>query len=436
MAIGWKQPSVRKDAGEVEFANNPAFESRLQTFAFRITDWKKSFLTCYFPDRCFHFVSSESSESDLAALLAKRSIERCEFLVWGGDLPASAKVFAKQHGIRVTFIEDGFLRSARPSASRSRPLSLTLDSKAPYFNCSKASDLEILFKEYDFERDQTLLARAREGIKLLCTTGVSKYNGPNHLTAEDVYGEKTRKRVLVVGQVEDDASIRDGCLRRVTNHDLVRLAAAEQNNAQILYRPHPDVLSRVRLAKSDPAEVKNLCELVTQNLPISEALRTVDHVYTITSLVGFEALLRGIQVTVAGCPFYSGWGLTDDRQPSPRRGRNLSIEALFAGAYLIYPLYFDPETGKQTSFEATVEGINRQLNSLKRPSASGPQWRAWGPYGILGWRHLLTPFVALAVRKFGSDRDFEDFYADPVNFFRSLSDSRLKAIGHFLYPRG
>ncbi|SFH04809.1 Capsule polysaccharide biosynthesis protein [Ensifer sp. OV372] len=434
--IGWKRPAVQQHADAVDLATGLASEVGLYTFAFRITDWKKPFLKRYFPDRCFYFVSSDSSEADLAAALANYAVNRSEFLVWGGELPEAAKAIAKRHDISVTFIEDGFLRSARPSASRSHPLSLTLDSKAPYFSCREASDLEILFKEYDFEGDEALLARAREGIKLLCRSGVSKYNGRKQMSAEDVYGEKTRKRVLVIGQVEDDASIREGCLSPITNHDLVRLAAVEQNGAQILYRPHPDVLSRVRVAKSDPAEVAHLCELVTESLPISEALRTVDHVYTITSLVGFEALLRGVQVTVAGCPFYSGWGLTDDRQPSPRRGRNLSIEALFAGAYLLYPRYFDPETGEQTSFEATVEGIKQQLSCSSRRSASGSRWRAWGPYGMLGWRHMLTPFVASLVRKFGSDRDFEDFRADPIGFFRSLSDPRLRAVGRVLYPFG
>lgn len=77
-----------------------------------------------------------------------------------------------------------------------------------------------------------------------------------------------------------------------------------------------------------------------QDVSLSDALDTVDHVYTITSLAGFEALLRGIKVTTFGCPFYSGWGLTDDRQPNERRGRKLTIDQVFA-AYILYPKYFD-----------------------------------------------------------------------------------------------
>ena len=39
-------------------------------------------------------------------------------------------------------------------------------------------------------------------------------------------------------------------------------------------------------------------------------LGIVDEVHTLTSLTGFEALLRGIEVHAYGGPFYAGWGLT------------------------------------------------------------------------------------------------------------------------------
>ncbi|WP_085035130.1 capsular polysaccharide biosynthesis protein [Ensifer aridi] len=424
---------------EVSGFTSPARTARqIRTFAVHATEWKRPFLERYFPDRCFHFLPKAITERDIERTWGPRILaeEQSELFVWGLELPPALAALATARNIPVWFIEDGFVRSARPSASRTPPLSLALDGRTAYFDCRKRSDLEVLLSTYNFEMDQPLMARARAGIELLLEGGISKYNGGRQKTAEEVYGAKTGKRVLVVGQVEDDASIRYGCPVPMTNNDLVRLAAAEQEGSQILYRPHPDVLSRVRPAKSDPSEVAHLCEIVTERLPIAEALRTVDHVYTITSLAGFEALLRGIRVTTAGCPFYSGWGLTDDRQPSPRRGRPLGIEALFAGAYLLYPRYFDPETGARTSFEATVTNIRRQLEEPEGVSRSRPAWRAWGPYGILGWRHLLTTAVTPMIRRMGNDRDVEDFRADPIRFFRSLSDRRFRIIGRILYPFG
>ena len=408
------------------------------TFAVQIAEWKREPFGRYFPDRHFHFLPMNLGEREFERVWKPRILaeQDPEFLAWGPDLPQPLDALAKARNIPVTFIEDGFLRSARPSASRTPPLSLALDSKAIYFDCRHPSQLEELLGTYDFAADAELMTRARAGITLLTQSGISKYNGGRQGTAEEVYGEKTRKRVLVVGQVEDDASVRYGCLSHMTNNDLVLLAASEQPDAQILYKPHPDVLSRVRPARSDPAEVARLCTLVTESLPLAEALRTVDHVYTITSLAGFEAIIRGIEVTTAGCPFYSGWGLTDDRQPNPRRGRRLSIEALFAGAYLLYPCYFDPETGEQSSFEETVATIRTQLEEPQGLARPRPAWRAWGPYGLFGWRHLLPAFVTPVIRKMGSDRDVEDFRADPIRFFRSLSDRKFRIIGRILYPFG
>ncbi len=408
------------------------------TFAVQIIGWKRETFKGYFPDRHFRFLPMNVGEREFERVWKPRILAEkdAEILAWGPELPGALEALAKARNIPVTFIEDGFLRSVRPSASRTPPFSLALDSRALYFDCRRPSDLEVLLSTHDFEADAALLERARAGIVLLTESGISKYNATRQRTAEEVYGEKSRKRVLVVGQVEDDASIRYGCLSRMTNNDLVRLAASEQADAQILYKPHPDVLSRARPARSDPAEVAHLCELVSESLPLSEALRTVDHVYTITSLAGFEALLRGIRVTTAGSPFYSGWGLTDDRQPNPRRGRHLSIEALFAGAYLLYPRYFDPETGAQTSFEATVTAIRRQLDEPQGICPPRPQWSAWGPYGLFGWRHLLTALVTPVIRKMGSDRDVEDYRADPIRFFRGLSDRKYRIIGRILYPFG
>jgi capsular polysaccharide export protein len=72
----------------------------------------------------------------------------------------------------------------------------------------------------------------------------------------------------------------------------------------------------------------------------------VDAVHVLTSLAGFEALLRGLPVTVHGQPFYAGWGLTHDLAPPVvRRGRRLTVAELVAAVLILYPRYLDPVTG-------------------------------------------------------------------------------------------
>jgi capsular polysaccharide export protein len=63
-----------------------------------------------------------------------------------------------------------------------------------------------------------------------------------------------------------------------------------------------------------------------------------------TSLAGYEALLRARRVVVYARPFYAGWGLTEDLVPLPRRDRRLTLEELSAGVLLLYPRYVDPVT--------------------------------------------------------------------------------------------
>lgn len=413
----------------------------ITTYAFHIHGWKQELFKRYFPDRAFVFVPMYARESDFEGWAARILREAGpQIFVWSLRAPKRLKSFALEHDIPVFYIEDGFIRSVVANASRTPPLSLALDQGTAYFDCREPSDLERLLCSYDFDGAPELLARASAGIRFLLDTGVSKYNSGARADLERLYGPKSGKRVLVIGQVEDDASIQFGCLSPVTNNDLVRLAARENPGAQIIYKPHPDILNRVRLAQSDPQDVQHLCQIIKQPLSLSQAFETVDHVYTITSLAGFEALLRGLKVTVYGCPFYAGWGLTDDRQPNDRRGRALSIEALFAGAYLLYPRYFDPQSGMSLSFEETVEGISRYFATGREPDlprhSPGPKWRAWGPYGVLGWRHLITPLLAMIISKIGNSHDAAIFRQDPILFFRELSNPRFRLIGRIIYPFG
>ncbi|HDR2511230.1 TPA: beta-3-deoxy-D-manno-oct-2-ulosonic acid transferase, partial [Enterobacter roggenkampii] len=228
--------------------------------------------------------------------------------------------------IKKTYVEDGFLRSVGLGAAHTPPLSLNFDSKTLYFNSREESDLEMLLNTYDF--DEKLIERAKVFKDKLIKSGISKYNNSVPTNISSIYGDKKSKRILVIGQVEDDASIEYGSKVKYTNNDLVMIARLENPDAQVIYKPHPDVLNGFRKYQSNPKDVRHICQIITQDIPLSQSLETIDHVYTISSLAGFEALIRGIYVTTLGCPFYSGWGLTDDRQENSRRQRNLSIDEL------------------------------------------------------------------------------------------------------------
>ena len=73
-----------------------------------------------------------------------------------------------------------------------------------------------------------------------------------------------------------------------------------------------------------------------------DILPHVDEVHTLTSLSGFEALIRGKRVVTYGKPFYAGWGLTvDEASPEVKKGVGLTLEELVGGTLILYPSCWD-----------------------------------------------------------------------------------------------
>jgi capsular polysaccharide export protein len=129
-----------------------------------------------------------------------------------------------------------------------------------------------------------------------------------------------------------------------SNADLLAAARAAEPHAFIIYKPHPDVQTGYRRGFLPARQARRHADMVVPSGNIGTLLAEVDALHTITSLAGFEGLLRGVAVTTWGAPFYAGWGLTDDREPPPRRARRLSLDALVAGCLILYPRYQDPVT--------------------------------------------------------------------------------------------
>ena len=92
----------------------------------------------------------------------------------------------------------------------------------------------------------------------------------------------------------------------------------------------------------------------------------------LTSLAGFEALLRGKSVTCYGQPFYAGWGLTQDLQPPARRSRRLDIDELVYGALIAYPLYLSRDGRGLISPEEAIDAL---LAWRQRTGGREPWWR-------------------------------------------------------------
>jgi len=258
-------------------------------------------------------------------------------------------------------IEDGFLRSQGLGAALTPPLSLVVDDLGIYYDPGQESRLEALINASGALSEDEL-ARAARLVARLTKAGLSKYNLQGASLPD---GLPEGRRILVPGQVEDDASIRLGTTEVATNRALLQAARAANPAAVLLYKPHPDVEAGLRAgAVPEAGEIADA--VLTETDPIA-AIEASDAVWTMTSTLGFEALLRGKEVTCLGQPFYAGWGLTDDRaMPIPRREARPGVAALAHAALIAYPRYFDPVTGRPAPPEVIVERL--ASGALPRPS--------------------------------------------------------------------
>lgn len=274
---------------------------------------------------------------------------------WG--CKRDAALAARPVGKPVIRVEDGFLRSVGLGADLTRPVSWVQDDVGIYYDATRPSRLENILAATEFSPE--LLARAASLRREICSLGITKYNLSS--VADWIRPAHATRVLLVVGQVETDASIRWGAYKIRRNMDLLRCVKEQYPNNYVIYKPHPDVMAGLRESGQGENEALNWCDEIIKDVPIDKLLPLVDEVHVLTSLTGFEALIREIPVVTYGQPFYAGWGLTHDLGLSPavhaRRGRILTIDQLVAATLILYPTYLSRVSKKFTTPERVLKEL-------------------------------------------------------------------------------
>jgi capsular polysaccharide export protein len=334
-----------------EFARN---EGRIFCFGFLRHFWKQNYVRDYL--RCpGNDVLFPRSASHALRLGFDSS---CKLLVWGQRAGSEVSDLAERFEVDVWRMEDGFLRSVGLGSDMATPASLVVDRLGIYYDPRTPSELEALLQRGDL--DAETLQRGKRLRARLLESGLSKYNvgDQNRALPIDPGG---RTVILVPGQVEDDASIQLGCPEINRNIDLLGAARSACPDAFIIFKPHPDVLSGNRSGNVEHAVALEVCDHIEEDASLAQCLQVAEQVHVMTSLVGFEALLRGLQVHCYGQPFYAGWGLTTDHYPVERRTRRLSLDELVAGTYLLYPRYLNRKTHRFTTAESVVDQLEADV---------------------------------------------------------------------------
>lgn len=321
-------------------------------YVYQFPYWKHPVVKQCFPASRVVFVESVTKLPENAVLV-----------LWGvRPLPEGVAA-----GVRVWRMEDGFLRSVGLGADLVRPMSWIVDRQGIYYDATQVSDLEQLLAETKF--DASLLAKASALRARVVASGLTKYNVGSRRWLRPAHAGRV---ILVPGQVESDASLAFGAPGERTNIGVLRAVRLAHPDAYVLYKPHPDVFARLRAEGQNEQSAHRWCDEVVTDVAMGDLLAVVDEVHVMTSLAGFEALLRGKPVTCYGQPFYAGWGLTQDVMSLARRSRRLSLDELVAGALMLYPLYLSRDGKRLIAPEQALDELSAWL---QRTGGRTTVWR-------------------------------------------------------------
>lgn len=330
-------------------------------YLFGFSRWKHNFVKAFlkeYENKNIIFINPIFSTHFKLALKKGLDNENSFIFIWGRKEFKDIENYAKKENIDITRIEDGFIRSVGLGSDLTRPYSLVLDNQGIYFDPTQPSRLETILNTHIF--DEKILSEAKELRDKILNTKISKYNNSNHIKLDF---PKNKTKILVSGQVQDDASIKFGA-NGMTNLELLKEVKKKNPTAYIIFKPHPDVLTGNRIGNIPKNEALIYCDEVVFDVSMSSVLQVVDEVHTITSLTGFEALLYGKIVVTYGMPFYAGWGLTIDKKICSRRKRNLSLDELVACVYILYPRYIHPKTLEFCHPSVLIDELEKEKNKI------------------------------------------------------------------------
>ena len=322
--------------------------------------------------------------------IPSRSISKLILLYWASkiDLIKELKqILSKHHNLLADTqiveikIEDAFIRSNGLGSNFFYPYSLIFDRSGIYYDPSESCDLEYILATLKTREDyNTLREQALELQQRLIKNNITKYaqgtttSKVNHATStrEDLQSycqSQSHDRIIFIpAQVDQDASILlGGCDQ--TNLSLLKTVRQNNPKAFIIFKIHPDLIAGNRDQQHDQNEYTQYCNLlVTTQYSNLDCIQASDEIHTISSLTGFEALIRNKKVYCYGMPFYAGYSLTIDQALKNKhplalkayeRRSNIKIDLidLMIASLILYPIYYNWDLKRESSVNETIDTL-------------------------------------------------------------------------------
>ncbi len=369
-------------------------------------------------------------------------------LAWGQKASANkARQFAKQTNLPLWTAEDGFLRSLDSGVKSRYGASFVLDDLGIYFDVTSPSRLEQLIADRVACWSDDNACRAKSLINKTIHHQLSKYN-PSTPHAQTLPPHST----LVIDQVAGDASIQGAGADATAFYQM--LLSALQAHQQIHIKAHPaakvgflvdeygqlnqDVVNYLLSQGISQERLTNIHIIKHAVNPIA-LLHQAKSVYTVSSHLGFEALMMGKVVHCFGASWYSAYGLTCDdgicaddqmaklyRLVKARRAalgvETVNLEQLFFASYIDYSHYADPATGKACQIETVIDYLirNRDWQSRLAGDVLAYEFSRWKVGFVKGYAGF--PEVNLV---FKAKTKMRLLFSDKLNSRRATRDDKL-----------
>jgi len=355
--------SFEQALGQLGFLRDKFHENDRLNVCIKISRWKR--------DTINRFITG-SGGRPVHRFFVRNAVKtaqenNAQIVTWATKCTPKLVKACRAANVPLVRIEDGFLRSVGLGAAYISGASISYDTRSIYYDAHNITDLEWLLEHGDFHVD--LVKRARKLRREIIEQNLTKYNVGDSIdnTAVKNYFPKKRQGILVPGQVEDDANVRETISNTVLpqngesiNLALLRAVRKRHEHAYIIYKPHPDVVAGLRKGKVSDREVLGYADRIVSKVSILRLIEQCDSVELLSSLTGFEALLRGKSVTTHGLPFYAGWGLTTDFVTTPRRTAKRTLDELCAASLIMYARYLDPVSRLRCQPELIVQRLSEQ----------------------------------------------------------------------------
>lgn len=330
---------------------------------------------------------------------------------WGCNRASEkARRLAAAHNLPYLAVESGFLRSLEPGGPRAPSCSLVVDATGIYYDATRPSDLEMLLNDTGWESPE-LLAGARTAMDAVLRHHLSKYNHAPDAAPFVLTTPGQRLRVLLIDQPVGDHSVAPGMADAGTFVRMLDQARRDHPGAALFIKSHPEVAAGRKSGYLTAMARDGGVTVVPGDVSPLSLLAQADEVYTVTSQMGFEALLLGKNVHCFGMPFYAGWGLTRDAFACSRRTRVRTVEEIFAAAYMLYARYVNPVTGEPCSVHEAIRLLAEQRRRNEQNS---------GYTACLGFEIRQRP----AIRAFLSSSHGE------LHFFHNDAEAIRQANAH------